>query len=166
MELSAADLKLILQSLEDSAFDQAEVVIGDIRIAVGRNGAVVPSNTPAEVPAATPSLTPAATPPAATPSAVAPAAPVASAPPEPTSSGHDVKSPTVGVFWRAPQPGAAPFVEVGQEVAAGDTIGIVEVMKLMTNVEAEVAGVITAIHVENAGSVQHGTPLATVEPKV
>lgn len=166
MELSAADLKLILQSLEDSAFDQAEVVIGDTRIAVARNGAVIPSNTPAQVPAATPSPAPAAAPPASTPPPVAPAAPVASAPPEPTSSGHDVTSPTVGVFWRAPQPGAAPFVEVGQEVAVGDTIGIVEVMKLMTNVEADVAGIVTAIHVENAGSVQHGTPLVTIEPKV
>lgn len=74
-------------------------------------------------------------------------------------------APSVGVFWRAPEPGAAPFVEVGSRVAAGDTIGIVEVMKLMSNVAAEVAGVVTAIHVDNAQGVQFGTPLVTIRPE-
>ncbi|MFC3244534.1 acetyl-CoA carboxylase biotin carboxyl carrier protein [Gordonia humi] len=107
-----------------------------------------------------------------------PAAPVAPATPEPVAaaqapspaptvseSAHTVTSPSVGVFWHASSPGAAPFVEVGQEVSAGDTIGIVEVMKLMNNVAADVDGVVTSIHVENAGSVEFGTPLVTIEPR-
>lgn len=73
-------------------------------------------------------------------------------------------SPTVGVFWRAPEPGAPAFVEVGQHVAAGDTLCIVEVMKLMSHVDAPVAGTVTEIHADNAMSVEHGAPLFTLLP--
>lgn len=76
-----------------------------------------------------------------------------------------VTAPSVGIFWRAPEPGAKPFVEVGSKVAVGDTVGIVEVMKLMGNVTAEVAGTVTAVHVENAQGVEFGTPLVTIRPE-
>jgi biotin carboxyl carrier protein len=73
-----------------------------------------------------------------------------------------ITAPSVGVFWRAPEPGAPAFVEVGSRVEVGDTLGIVEVMKLMSNVAADVAGEVVAIHAENASTVQFGTPLVTI----
>ncbi|MCD2100329.1 acetyl-CoA carboxylase biotin carboxyl carrier protein [Rhodococcus rhodochrous] len=170
MDVSPADIKLILATLQDSEFDQAEVVIGDVRIAVARNGKALEAAPTAEAvksPVVAPAVVPAPAPaasaaPTATVSSAAAASAAAAAPSE---SAHTVESPSVGVFWRASAPGAAPFVEVGQEVAASDTIGIVEVMKLMNNIVAGVDGVVTAIHVENAGSVEFGTPLVTIEPK-
>ncbi len=169
MDVSPADIKLILSTLQDSEFDQAEVVIGDVRIAVARNGmtldAVPAAETVKPVIAASAAAEPITAPAAVTPTTAASAvvAPVAAA--TPSQSAHTVESPSVGVFWRASSPGAAPFVEVGQEVTAGDTIGIVEMMKLMNNVAAGVDGVVTAIHIDNGGSVEFGTPLVTIEPK-
>lgn len=168
MDVSPSDIKLILSTLQDSEFDQAEVVIGDVRIAVARNGGQLGSAQLAPAKAATAVVAPAATTPVPTASApaVEPASSIAAvAPAAPSESTHTVESPSVGVFWRASAPGAAPFVEVGQEVSAGDTIGIVEVMKLMNNISAGVDGVVTAIHVENAGAVEFGVPLVSIEPK-
>ncbi|WP_072801513.1 acetyl-CoA carboxylase biotin carboxyl carrier protein [Rhodococcoides yunnanense] len=173
MSVLPNDIKLILDTLQDSEFDQAEVVIGDVRISVARNGL---------------QLAGAAAPVAAVAEPVRavvaeqheqPAAVVAAAPAQPASlataspatgvaaaeNAHVVESPSVGVFWRASAPGAASFVEIGQTVAADDTVGIVEVMKLMTNIAAGVDGVVTAIHTENAVAVEFGTPLVTIEPK-
>jgi acetyl-CoA carboxylase biotin carboxyl carrier protein len=75
-----------------------------------------------------------------------------------------VESPTIGLFWRSPKPGAPPFVSVGDTVAAGDTVCIIEVMKLMTHVTAPVAGTVTAILIENGAMVEHGTALVLIEP--
>jgi biotin carboxyl carrier protein len=69
------------------------------------------------------------------------------------------------LFWRAPSPGAAPFVEVGQTVAAGETVAIVEVMKLMNHVASPVDGVVTAILVENGGAVEFGQAIVVVDPE-
>ena len=74
-------------------------------------------------------------------------------------------SPTVGLFWRSPQPGSPPFVEVGQLVNVGDLLCIVEVMKLMNNVVAEISGVISVIHVANAAAVEYGQTLMTITPQ-
>ena len=173
MDVSPSDIKLILSTLQDSEFDQAEVVIGDVRIAVARNGGQLGPAQTAPVTAATVDATavvaPVATAPVPTTSSASAAGPASSiaaaAPAAPSESTHTIESPSVGVFWRAAAPGAAPFVEVGQEVTAGDTIGIVEVMKLMNNISAGVDGVVTAIHVENAGAVEFGVPLVSIEPK-
>jgi len=166
MTLSPADIKLIVQALQESDWDQAEVVVGEVRIAVGR-GSETPVPAPvAELPADTGQDT---TPAAATtaPVAAPPAAPVGEhpAPAPDTGTSHVVTAPSVGVFWRAPAPGEQPFVEVGQKVAPGDTVGIVEVMKLMNNVTTEVGGVVTAIHADNAQSVEFGTPLVSIQPE-
>jgi acetyl-CoA carboxylase biotin carboxyl carrier protein len=171
MDVTPADIKLILSTLQGSEFDQAEVIIGDVRVAVARNGREL-SGTATDVgePVASAStLAPAtATAPAAETArpavSVNDAAAIDAGAPASESS-HVVSSPSVGVFWRAASPGSAPFVEVGQDVARGDTIGIVEVMKLMNNVSADIDGVVVAVHVDNAGSVEFGTPLVTIEPK-
>jgi acetyl-CoA carboxylase biotin carboxyl carrier protein len=69
------------------------------------------------------------------------------------------------LFWRAPSPGAAPFVEVGQTISAGDTVAIVEVMKLMNHVPSPVDGVVTAILVENGAAVEFGQAIVVVDPE-
>ncbi len=71
-------------------------------------------------------------------------------------------APTLGLFWCSPQPGAPPFVEVGQRVGPDDTVCIVEVMKLMSHVKAGVAGVVAAIPVENGAMVEHGDTLVVI----
>lgn len=85
----------------------------------------------------------------------APAEPAAAAEPE----GHAVKAPMVGTFYRSSSPGAQSFVEVGQTVKAGDTLCIIEAMKLMNEIEADASGVIKAILVENGQPVEYGQPL-------
>ena len=94
--------------------------------------------------------------------AAAPAAPaVAPAPVEP--EGHAVKSPMVGTFYRSAAPGAKPFVDVGSTVSVGDTICIIEAMKLMNEIECDKAGVIKAILVESGQAVEYGQPMFMIE---
>jgi len=164
LSLSSSDIRLIVEALQESGWDQADVTIGDVRISVARNGLGLPGEgAPAALaPVAAPA--PAAAPVAAAPApAPAPAAVEAAPAPAAPVDGHVVSAPSVGVFWRAPQPGAAPFVEVGARVTAGDTLGIVEVMKLMNTISADVTGTVVAIHVPNAGAVEFGTPLFTIK---
>jgi len=94
---------------------------------------------------------------AAAPAVAAVTAPAAEEPAAP--DGHMVKSPMVGTFYRSPSPGAKSFVEVGQQVATGDTLCIIEAMKLMNEIEAEVGGTIKAVLVENGQPVEYGEPL-------
>ncbi len=104
--------------------------------------------------------------PVAAPVAAAPApaaAPVAAAAaPAAPASGHVVKSPMVGTFYRAPNPGAAPFVEVGQSVKEGQPLCIIEAMKLLNEIEADKTGVIKEILVENGEPVEYGQPLFVI----
>src|SRR5882757_6116584 len=93
------------------------------------------------------------------PAATGPAQEAAFAP------GTKIESPSVGLFWRAPSPGAPPFVEVGARVAAGETVAIVEVMKLMNQVTSPVDGVVTAILVENGAAVEFGQAIVVVDPE-
>jgi acetyl-CoA carboxylase biotin carboxyl carrier protein len=79
--------------------------------------------------------------------------------------GAVIESPCVGLFWRAPSPGAPPFVETGQAVSEGDTLAIVEVMKLMNHVVAPVGGVVAAIVPENGEQVEHHQPLVVIDPE-
>jgi acetyl-CoA carboxylase biotin carboxyl carrier protein len=167
MSLTPNEIRQVLDILANSAWDEAVVTVGDVTIAVARNGASLPTvqapgspSTPA-APAAAPSV-------AAPAPAPAPAAPVPHAPAVtvPTPSGGTlVEAPSVGVFWRAPEPGAPPFVEVGQRVEAGQDLCIVEVMKLMNRVPAPCSGVVTHIHVGNGEAVEYGTPLFTIDPE-
>ena len=99
--------------------------------------------------------------PQATPAA-APAAPSA-APASNSPSGTQVTSPMVGTFYRAPSPGADPFVEVGTQVKKGDTLCIIEAMKLLNEIEAEVSGTVKEILVDNGSPVEFGQPLFVIE---
>jgi len=95
---------------------------------------------------------------AAAPAPAQPAAPAAA----PVPAGHVVKAPMVGTFYRAPNPGAAPFVEVGQSVKEGDALCIIEAMKLLNEIEADKSGVVKEILVENGEPVEFGQPLFVI----
>ena len=100
------------------------------------------------------------------PAAAAAPAPAAAAAPAPEAApvpqGHVVKAPMVGTFYRAPNPGAAPFVDVGQSVKEGDALCIIEAMKLLNEIEADKSGVIKEILVENGEPVEYGQPLFVI----
>lgn len=164
MTLSAKEIKEILAVIEASGWDEAQVTVGDVTLTVSKGGNGLPVLGAGQDP---PPAAPAPALPEAPAPAAAPAAPDAAGPAVPAAApaagGHVVASPTVGVFWRSPEPGAPPFVDVGDTVAAGQTLCIVEVMKLMNHVVADVAGTVTAVHPANGETVEHGTPLFTFE---
>ena len=150
MSLSPAEIKEILTLLEESGWAEARVTIGDVTVSVSRTGQL---SAPAPAPVAAP---------VAAPAPVAVAAPAAGPATTELPAGTTVPSPSVGVFWRSPQPGAPPFVEVGDRVEAGDTLCIVEVMKLMNHVAAPVGGTVVAIHAANGQALEFDTPLVTI----
>src|SRR5512146_734648 len=139
-------LKTLIELVENSSIAELELPEGEEHVRISRASSVA---APVQhVYAAAPQAAPA-------PAAAAPAAPAAPAVPE----GHVVKSPMVGSFYRSPSPGAKAFVDVGQNVNAGDTLCIIEAMKLLNEIEADKAGVIKAILVENGQAVEFGQPL-------
>ena len=148
-------VKKLIELLEASSVDEIEIKEGEESVRISRN-------TAAPVMAAAPAMMPAP----AMPQAPAPAAAAAPAPaPEPAAASgaeNALRSPMVGTFYRSPSPDAAPFVEVGQSVRAGDVLCIVEAMKMMNQIEADRAGTVTAIHVENGEPVEFDQPLITI----
>ncbi|HGO9178613.1 TPA: acetyl-CoA carboxylase biotin carboxyl carrier protein [Neisseria meningitidis] len=146
-------LKKLIDLVEESGIAEIEVTEGEEKVRITRTIAAAPVYAApvyaAPVPAAAPAVTPAAAPVAAS----APAAPAA------RDLSDAQKSPMVGTFYRAPGPNAAPFVEVGQQVKAGDTLCIIEAMKLMNEIEAEKSGTVKEILVENGTPVEFGEPL-------
>ena len=167
MSLTTQEITDIVVALQDSEWDSTTVTVGDVRIALGRNG--VSPESPQIAPAASAAAAPVASTPSVSEQVPAAAVPAAAVAPTPTdtseAAGHVVTAPSVGVFWRTPQPGHPPFVEIGSEVEAGDTLCIVEVMKLMNNVTTDVAGTVVAVHQENATQVEYGTALFTIAPR-
>ena len=145
-------VKKLIELLEESNIDELEIKEGEESVRISRN-----SGQP--VTYAAPQL-------AAAPAAPVAAAPVAAAPEAedkgPSLSGHVVKSPMVGTFYRAPSPGSPAFAEVGQNVKVGDVICIVEAMKMMNQIEADKAGIIEAILVEDGQPVEFEQPLVTI----
>ena len=145
-------VKKLIELLEASSVDEIEIKEGEESVRISRN-------TAAPIAMAAPVAAPAMPAPVAAAPAPAPAAPEAAAP----SAANAVKSPMVGTFYRSPSPDAAPFVEVGQSVRAGDVLCIVEAMKMMNQIEADRAGTVTAVHAENGEPVEFDQPLITVE---
>jgi acetyl-CoA carboxylase biotin carboxyl carrier protein len=147
-------LKTLIELVETSGIAELEIQEGEERVRITR--AVAASQQTVMLQAAPQAA--AAAPPA--PAAAAAAAQPAAAP-EP--QGHVVKSPMVGTFYRSSSPGAKSFVEVGDTVAQGDTLCIVEAMKLMNEIEADAAGIVKAILVENGQAVEFGQPMFILE---
>jgi acetyl-CoA carboxylase biotin carboxyl carrier protein len=147
-------LKTLIDLVSDSNVSELEITEaeGKVRIVKGGPAMVQAYQMPMAQPA--PVAAPAVTAPAA-----APVAPVAA----PVDSGHAVKSPMVGTFYRSASPGAKAFVEVGQAVKQGETICIIEAMKILNEIEADKAGTITQILCENGQAVEYGQPLFIIE---
>jgi acetyl-CoA carboxylase biotin carboxyl carrier protein len=179
MEMSPETIRALLDAFERSDWREMVVEVGEDRLHVSRdplpeNGTlgVAPGPAAASAGPAAPPAGPVAAgdppPPAvaeASSGAVPPTAPPAGEAAEADAKGTRVESPSVGLFWRAPSPGAPPFVELGGRVAAGETVAIVEVMKLMNHVASPVDGVVTAILVENGAAVEFGQPIVVVDPE-
>ena len=142
-------LKTLIDLVAESGISELEVTEENDKVRIVNKVQTV-TVASAPVVAAAPAPAPAAP-------AAAPAAPAAAE--EPAVTGTPVTSPMVGTFYRAPNPGAEPFVKVGDRVEVGQTLGIIEAMKLLNEIEAETAGVIKEICVENAQPVEFGQPL-------
>ncbi len=147
-------VKKLIELLEESGIDELEIKEGEESVRISRH-----SKTPAQQFYAPQMRAPA---PAAAPVAAAPVAAAAEAPAAPKLNGFVVKSPMVGTFYRTPAPTSPAFVEVGATVKVGDTICIVEAMKMMNHITAEKAGVIESILVENGQPVEYDQPLFTI----
>ena len=141
-------VKKLIELLEESGIAEIEIHEGEESVRISRNAA------PGSYAAA----------PAPVAIAAAPAAaPVAAAPVEEVVEGHVLNSPMVGSFYRAPSPGAASFVDVGSKVKVGDTLCIIEAMKLLNQIESDKAGTIKAVLVENGQPVEYNQPLFIIE---
>lgn len=147
-------IKALIELLEKSSLTELEIKEGEETVRLARHATVMA--TPAPVVHAIASAPPAAEPPSR-PAASHPAAPSAEAVGKSSKSapdGHAVRSPMVGTFYASPSPDAPPYVRVGQSVKAGETIGIIEAMKMFNPIEADVSGTVTAILVEGGHAVE------------
>lgn len=145
-------IKKLIELLEESGVAEIEIREGEESVRISRYGQSVPVAAIAPPPVAAPAV------------ASAPAAPAAeTAKAETIPAGHQVTSPMVGTFYRSSAPGTKPFAEVGQRVNVGDTLCIIEAMKMFNQIEADKAGVISAILVDNGQPVEFGQPLFVIE---
>ncbi|MGH8693918.1 MAG: acetyl-CoA carboxylase biotin carboxyl carrier protein [Burkholderiales bacterium] len=145
-------LKKLIDLVQESGIAELEITEGEEKVRISRAGNAVQTAV-MTMPQATSMMT-------AAPAAAAAAVALAAAPGAPAEpEGHVVKSPMVGTFYRSSAPGAKPFVEIGQSVNAGDTLCIIEAMKLLNEIEADLGGVIKSVLVENGQPVEYGQPL-------
>jgi acetyl-CoA carboxylase biotin carboxyl carrier protein len=146
-------LKKLIDLVQESGIAELEITEGEEKVKIVKGGEA--TVTPLAPAAGAPSVGAAA---AAAPATAQAAAPAPAAEP-PEADGHVLKAPMVGTFYRAASPEAKVFVEVGQSVKAGETVCIIEAMKLMNEIEADATGVIKAVLVENGQPVEFGQPL-------
>ena len=147
-------VKKLIELLEESGIAEIEITEGEEAVRISRYAQSAPAAAPVYAPP----------PPAAAPAAAAPAAPAAApaaeAPVESSGAdGQKVAAPMVGTFYRSPSPEAEPFVKVGDTVSVGDTLCIIEAMKMMNQIEAEVSGTVVAVECENGEPVEFGQTL-------
>ncbi|MCE4553003.1 acetyl-CoA carboxylase biotin carboxyl carrier protein [Pelomonas cellulosilytica] len=148
-------LKTLIDLVSESNISELEITEADGKVRIVKSDpAAAVALQPVYAPAAAPAVT-----------AAAPAAPIAAAAPAaaPVETGHIVKSPMVGTFYRASSPQAKPFADVGQQVKEGEAICIIEAMKIMNEIEADKSGTITKILAENGQAIEFGQPLFVIE---
>jgi acetyl-CoA carboxylase biotin carboxyl carrier protein len=145
-------LKKLIDLVQESGIAELEITEGEEKVRIAKGGQVSVAHAPAgPVPTAAMAALPAA----------APGAP-AGAPERTAEARHTLNAPMVGTFYRAPAPDAKPFVEVGQQVKEGETVCIIEAMKLMNEIEADASGTVVEILVENGQPVEYGQPLFVI----
>ena len=147
-------LKTLIDLVSESNVSELEITEAEGKVRIVKGGGAVVQQVAAPVATAPVAV--------ATPAAQ-PAAPTAAAPAPQAPTGHVVKSPMVGTFYRASAPGAKSFVEVGSQVKEGETVCIIEAMKILNEIEADKSGTITQILCENGQAVEYGQPLFVIE---
>ena len=149
-------VKKLIELLDDSGIAEIEITEGEESVRISRYAAGTPI-------AAAPVVTHA--PPPVMPAAPATAAPAAEAPPAeaPDEEGFEVTAPMVGTFYAASSPGAAPYVQVGDRVNEGETLCIIEAMKMMNQIESDVSGIVKSIRVQNGEPVEYGQVLFVID---
>jgi acetyl-CoA carboxylase biotin carboxyl carrier protein len=145
-------LKTLIDLVSESNISELEITEAEGKVRIVKAGAQVAASAQPMM-----MMAPQAVP------AAAPAAAVAAAPVAPVETGHIVKSPMVGTFYRASSPGAKPMGEIGQQVKEGESICIIEAMKIMNEIEADKSGTITKVMAENGQAVEFGQPLFIIE---
>lgn len=152
-------IKKLIELLEESDLAEIEIKEGGEMVRISRNSTVIAAQPPGLIPYASPPSPIINT----NPDQLSQSEPT----PEPTGkeipSGHTMTSPMVGTFYRAPSPGAKPFVEVGQSVEVGDTLCIIEAMKMLNQIEADKTGKLVGILVENGQPIEYGQSLFVIE---
>jgi acetyl-CoA carboxylase biotin carboxyl carrier protein len=143
-------LKKLIDLVQESGIAELEITEGEEKVKIVKGGTVSVAQAP---PA------PVQPPPVQPPAAAAGPSPAPAAKPEAGQEGHVLKAPMVGTFYRSPSPDAKAFIEVGQPIKEGQTICIIEAMKLMNEIESDASGVVKAILVENGQPVEYGQPL-------
>jgi acetyl-CoA carboxylase biotin carboxyl carrier protein len=146
-------VKKLIELLQESDVAEIEIHEGEESVRISRTGPAAPAFYAAPAMMAAPAAAPA---PAA-------AAAGGSAPAPEEIKGHTVNSPMVGTFYRAPSPGSKPFVEIGQSVAVGDVLCIIEAMKILNQIESDRAGTVKRILVENGEPVEYNQPLFVID---
>jgi acetyl-CoA carboxylase biotin carboxyl carrier protein len=146
-------IKKLIELIEESDIAELEISEGEESVRISRYSSAAPAPVQYAAAPATYLAAPTAAP--------TPAAPAAEA--EEKHTGHIVKSPMVGTFYRSASPGSASFVEVGQSVTIGQTLCIIEAMKILNQIEADKSGIVKQILVENAHPVEYGQPLFVIE---
>jgi acetyl-CoA carboxylase biotin carboxyl carrier protein len=144
-------LKKLIELLQDTGVSEIEIREGETSVRVTRHAPAAPGAVPSQ--------------PRPTADSEDPGADASGRGGEETTipSGHLINSPMVGTFYRSPSPGAKPFVEVGQRVEIGDTLCVIEAMKMLNQIEADKAGALAAILVENGQPVEYGQPLFVIQ---
>ena len=152
-------IRRLAELLEKSAIDEIEVVEGDSKVRITRH--IAPTHTAPSVTYTQPVPMAAAVPTPAIAPAAAPSAAAVEQPPQ----GYMIKSPMVGTFYRAASPEAAPFVEEGSIIKAGQTLCIIEAMKLLNEIEADISGKVIKVLADNGQPVEYGEPLFIIAPE-
>ncbi len=155
MAMDIRKIKKLIELVEESGIMELEISEGEESVRISR-GTAAPSSVQYTIPAAAP---------VAAPAPVAQAAPAAATAPAASDdlAGHVIRSPMVGTFYRSPSPEAKAFVEVGQAVKVGDALCIVEAMKMMNRIEADKAGMVKAILINDGEAVEFDEPLIVIE---
>ena len=150
-------VKKLIELLDESGIAEIEITEGEESVRISRySSSAAPAAAPVSAPAPAPAPAPAA------PAAEAPAPAPAEAKEE---DGYEVTAPMVGTFYAASSPGAAPYVQVGDRVNEGDTLCIIEAMKMMNQIEADVAGIVKSIRIQNGEPVEYGQVLYVIDQR-
>jgi acetyl-CoA carboxylase biotin carboxyl carrier protein len=153
-------VKKLIELLDESGIAEIEITEGEESVRISRYSKNAPVAAPVAAPVVAAPIAASAPPPAAAPAAAVPVAPA-----EPEEDGFEVASPMVGTYYAASSPGAAPYVQVGDRISEGDTLCIIEAMKMMNQIESDVSGVVKSIRIQNGEPVEFGQTLFVIDQR-